>query len=383
LKIVYISNTPLPSRAASGFQIMKMCQAFQEMGHDVKLLAPRIDGRPVNGFDYKRHYGTNRILDLRHIRTRHLFHRHDYCLISAICAKAHRADLVYSRNLGSAVWCSALGLSTIFEAHGLPDSKVKKFYFKILMKFAALKRVVVISEALRELFLEIYGGRLNENMMLVAPDGVDMERFRNLPPPTQARHKIGLDKDKALVGYAGHLYKGRGIRLILRLAQQLPHVQFLAVGGDDRSISDYTDMAASQGLNNIRFAGFVINSELPLYLAACDVLLMPYQRQVKVSGGEDTSAWMSPMKMFEYMATGRVIISSDLPVLREVLNEGNSILCDPGDLNAWKRNIKGVLDDRSLQKRLGDQARRDAEQYSWMKRAKYVLSGLESGNDSI
>jgi len=351
-----------------------MCQAFQEMGNDVKLLAPRIDDRPVKGFDYKRHYGTNIIVDIRHIRTRHLFHRHDYCLMSAVYAKTARSDLVYSRNLGAAVWSSMLGLSTIYEGHDLPDSNAKKIYFKILMKCPELKRVVVISEALRKLLLEVYGRRLNGNMMLVAPDGVDMERFRNLLPPAQARQKIGLDKYKALVGYAGHLYKGRGIRLILILAQQLPHVEFLMVGGDDGAVSHYKDVLARDGLKNIRFIGFVNNSELPLYLSACDVLLMPYQRQVKVSGGENTSAWMSPMKMFEYMATGRVIISSDLPVLREVLNEGNSLLCDTEDLSAWKRNIEKVLDDRSLQKRLGDQARRDVEQYSWMTRAKHVLS---------
>jgi len=356
---------------------MKMCQTFQEMGNGVKLFAPRIDDRPVKGFDYKRHYGTNIIVDIRHIRTRQFFHRHDYSLMSAVYAKTPRSNLVYSRNLGAAVWSSMLGLSTIYEGHNLPDSRTKKIYFQILMISPALKRVVVISEALRKLFLEIYGGRLNENMMLVAPDGVDLERFQNLSQPAKARGKIGLDKDKALVGYAGHLYKGRGIRLILRLAQQLPQVQFLIVGGDDQSVSYYKDKCASRDLRNIKFVGFVNNSELPSYLAACDILLMPYQRQVKVSGGGDTSAWMSPMKMFEYMATGRVIISSDLPVLREVLNEGNSILCDPDDLNAWKRNIKTVLDDRSLQKRLGDQARKDAEQYSWMKRAKRVLSVLE------
>ena len=378
MKIVYVSNGPIPSRAAYSIQIMKMCQTFQEMGNDIKLFAPRIDGRSDKGFDYKRHYGANIVFNIRHIRTSHFCHRHDYSLMSAVYAKTARSDLVYSRNLGAAAWSSMLGLSTIYEAHDLPISKAKKIYFEILMKCQTLKRVVVISEALRNLFLEMYGCKLNENMMLVAHDGVDMERFRNFPQPTEAKQKIDLDMEKPVVGYVGHLYKGRGIKLIISLAQLLPEIEFLVVGGEDRTVAEYVDRVAIQGLENIRFVGFIDNSELPLYLAACDILLMPYQRKVAVSGWTDTSKWMSPIKMFEYMATGRLIISSDFPVLREILSDRNSILCQPADVNSWRRAIKAALDDCLLGKTLGDQARKDVEKYTWRRRVKRVINGLES-----
>ena len=104
---------------------------------------------------------------------------------------------------------------------------------------------------------------------------------------------------------------------------------------------------------------------------------MPYQRKVAiVGGGGDASAYMSPMKMFEYMATGRLIISSDLPVLREILNGTNAVLCDPEDLDAWQRGIERAMKDRAWRERLGQQARRDVEQYTWRRRVRRVLDGL-------
>ena len=75
------------------------------------------------------------------------------------------------------------------------------------------------------------------------------------------------------------------------------------------------------GIKNVHLTGFVPNEELPLYQAACDILLMPYEEAIAGSSGGDTARFASPMKAFEYMAAGRPILSSDLPVFREVLDE--------------------------------------------------------------
>src|SRR3990170_1610021 len=93
-------------------------------------------------------------------------------------------------------------------------------------------------------------------------------------------------------------------------------------------------------LENVRLLGFVSPPRLPLVRAAGEVLLLPYGRAITVSGGGDTTAFASPMKMFEYLAAGRVILSSDLPVLREVLNEGNAILLPPEDPAAWRAAVE-------------------------------------------
>ena len=116
--------------------------------------------------------------------------------------------------------------------------------------------------------------------------------------------------------------------------------------------------------------------DLPLIQAACDVLLMPYQRAIAVSSGGDTAAFASPMKAFEYMAAGRPILSSDLPVLREVLNDGNAVLLDPQEVDAWQAALKSLVGDEPRRIRLGEAARRGAARYTWLERTRRALEGL-------
>ncbi len=156
----------------------------------------------------------------------------------------------------------------------------------------------------------------------------------------------------------------------------------MIMGGRNNAIVDLRDRVDQRGLDNVRVLWFVPNGELPEYLAACDVLLMPYQRRVTVNGG-DTAAVMSPMKMFEYMAADRLIISSDLPVLREILDERNAVLCDPEDDLEWVEALKRAENDRNWREELARIAYQDAEKYTWRKRVRLVLKGILPGQDGI
>jgi glycosyltransferase involved in cell wall biosynthesis len=128
-------------------------------------------------------------------------------------------------------------------------------------------------------------------------------------------------------------------------------------------------------LENVIQTGFVNQNELPLYLAACDILLLPNQPSKKKSSfGDNFIRWTSPMKLFEYMAVGRLIIASDLPVLREVLNEKNAILCPPGDVESWQKAIRQCWKDKATRELLASRAKRDVGKYDWSNR---VASCLE------
>ena len=66
-------------------------------------------------------------------------------------------------------------------------------------------------------------------------------------------------------------------------------------------------------------------------MADCDILIAPYAAQVSHAGGGDIGRWMSPLKLFEYMAAERPVVTADLPVLREVVRDGETaLLCPPG-----------------------------------------------------
>ena len=102
---------------------------------------------------------------------------------------------------------------------------------------------------------------------------------------------------------------------------------------------------------------------------------MPYQKRVAASSGGDISCYLSPMKVFEYLACGRAILSSALPVLSEVLTPQNSLLLPPDDLDAWTIALQNLRHAPEQRQRLAERARSDAQQYSWEARAQRILDG--------
>jgi glycosyltransferase involved in cell wall biosynthesis len=210
----------------------------------------------------------------------------------------------------------------------------------------------------------------------VSPNGVDLERFGSLPEPSAARQTLGLP-EQLTAGYTGHLYAGRGITLLVELARRFPQVHFLWVGGHPKDVQHWCGRLASANITNVTLTGFIENSRLPLYQAAADVLLMPYERVITGSSGGNSAAYCSPMKMFEYMASGRAIISSNLPVIGEVLNASNAVLCPPEEAEAWVSALAGLLADANRREALARCARQDAQAYTWLERERKAMEGME------
>jgi glycosyltransferase involved in cell wall biosynthesis len=161
--------------------------------------------------------------------------------------------------------------------------------------------------------------------------------------------------------------------LILAIAAQLPEVHFLLVGGEPSDVDRLRETVHTRGLTNITLTGFIPNAELPRYQAACDILLMPYQRKVAASSGGDIAKFLSPMKLFEYLASGRAILSSDLPVLQEVLTPQNAVLLPSDNSAAWVAAIRDLQSRPQKRAALAAQAQTDAQRYSWEARAEQIL----------
>ena len=394
MKIAIIAPTAIPSRAANTVQVMKMAQALADIGNEVLLLAPRSieQSGKTHQPDWTalaNHYGLT-IADpfpITWLPAHPRLRRYDYSLRAVQAARSWGADLLYTRLPQAAALGSQLGLSTVLEIHDLPSGRMGVWLFQRFLAGRGARRLVVITRAL--------AGDLQKNFAapspcddpstkspsklytIVAPDGVDLERYQDLPEPSKARQALQPPlPERFTAGYTGHLYAGRGVELILSLAQRLPDVIFLIAGGEPEQVDRVRFQAASAGLENILLTGFVPNALLPRYQAACDILLMPYQTHVAASSGGDIARYLSPMKVFEYLACGRVILSSRLPVLEEVLNDQNSFLLPPDDPQAWETAICQLIDNPDLRSSLAAQARRDAQQYSWQQRASRILSGL-------
>jgi glycosyltransferase involved in cell wall biosynthesis len=293
--------------------------------------------------------------------------------------------MVYTRLPQAAAIASGIGIPTVYEVHDLPHGTIAPWLLARFLKGRGAQALVVITDALRKKLASKYS--LPKSLpVLVAPDGVDLSRYRDFPSPKEARKSISSELDipngAFVAGYTGHLYPGRGIGLIIEIAEQLPDVYFLLAGGEIDDVKRIRKIVKSRGLENVTLAGFIPNAELPRYQAACEVLLMPYQRRVAASSGGNIARYLSPMKLFEYLACGRVILSSNLPVLQEILNSSNAVLLPSDDPPAWVDAIQDLRANPEKRAQFGACARRDAQLYSWENRAQNILSIIETKSSS-
>ncbi|HRJ76716.1 MAG TPA: glycosyltransferase, partial [Anaerolineales bacterium] len=219
--------------------------------------------------------------------------------------------------------------------------------------------------------------KLSPEAVLIAPNGVELEKYVKLPSPSEARNQLNL-KQGLTVGFTGHIYKGRGADLLFELAKQMPQINFLWVGGTPELVTFWKNKLHEANVLNVTMTGFVKHDVIHLYQAAADVLLMPYSSSISASSGQDIAEVINPMKMFEYMASGRAIVCADLPSIREVLNEGNCVFVSAESreqrVENWKAEIEKLLADESLRMKLGSQAQEDVEQFSWVKREERILN---------
>ena len=374
MKIFAISTCLIPSDTANSIQVMKACQGLVQLGHKVTLLVPGKKTSNASQQALASHYGLATPFEVVHIPAAS---RRVFTLSAVRRAKHFGAELLYIWPAQSAVFGQIAGLPVILELHDLPTGNFGPLWFRFFLYGGGHKRLLLITTALRQALERELHINLGNQDVLIAPNGVDLERFANLPEAGKARSQIGLP-DSHTVICTGHLYAGRGADLFLTLASDLRETNFFWVGGRSQDVTEWKNRAAAQGLDNVTFTGFVPNEILPLYQAAADILLMPYGRIIGISSGIGRSAEVSsPMKMFEYMAAGRTILTSDLPVLREVLDESTAVFCPPEDATAWSAAIKSLLGNPTRRISLGQHARQAVERYTWIERARRALAGFE------
>ncbi|NLG73087.1 MAG: glycosyltransferase family 4 protein [Chloroflexi bacterium] len=388
MRIAVVAPSHIPARRANTVQVMKMSQAMAALGHDVHVAAPEEEGKkaPPTWEALVEHYGLEYPFSFTWLPARPRLRRYDYGYEALRWVRKIGAELLYTRLPQAAALASITGIPTIFEVHDLPQGRMGPIALKTFLRGSGARRLVLITEALAHDLIYHLKIHLAFPFSVIEPDGVDLGRYEQLPDPPSARihlrasdrqgEMLGLKVQSFTAGYTGHLYPGRGSEMLLQLAGRLPEITFLVVGGEPEDVQRMQAAAQQQGLSNLILTGFVPNAALPLYQAACDVLLMPYGKQVSASSGGDIARYFSPMKLFEYLAAGRPILCSDLPVLHEVLNAQNALLLPPGDTDAWASALCRIKENPHDYQPMAEQARIDARQYSWEARARRILQGI-------
>lgn len=369
MKLVYVHSAALPGLAANTVHVAKMCSAFAGNGHEVALICPptRVSDGNVAGY-----YGLSHGFRIwRCPRPAVSGGPHIFAWLSAGLARLSGAELLYSRDIFAAAAGLQLGLDVIFEAHSpFPVGSRGARLFRGFANYSNFKRLVVISGALAADLKETFPWL--EGRVMVAHDGAD-------PADIQRAHPRAAGSAFS-VAYAGHLYPGKGMEIIAPLAGLCRWADFHVYGGTSDDVFAWSNKL--RHLSNLTFYGHVPHGALPELLAVHDAVLAPYQQRVSISDGGKTnvSRWMSPLKLFEYMALGLPIVCSDLPVLREILrNDDTALMCPPDDPAAWEMALIRLRDNPALAKVIGARACGEfLAHYTWLQRAKNVLEGVAS-----
>ena len=371
MNIIAIAGSTIPSDTANSLQVMKACNALVQLGHHVTLIVP---GAPNTSTNLKQHYGLQTDFPIEWLSSSS---RRMFTWRSVQRARALKPDLLYTWFPQSAVFGLLYKIPTIFEIHIQPTGALGPAWHRAFANLRGLKRLVSITQALIDVLDRNYNIRLKPDEVVIAPNGVDLERFATLPAtPELARQQLNFLSTQTVM-CTGHLYAGRGADLFLALAKSILQAHFVWVGGRADDVATWKQRAENQNISNITFTGFIPNQNLPLYQSAADILLMPYSRSIMGSSGTaDSASVASPMKMFEYMAAGRAVVTADLPVIREVLNEKNAVFCEPDDVDDWKSGIEKLLTDEPRRIELGKQAREDVQRFTRVARAEKIVNGF-------
>ena len=400
LKSYYIANTRIPTEKANGYQIFQMCQAFIEAGENIELLYPNRKNDAVlenqtaeNYYQLRKPIPRSKIwsLDLLWVSNNRLFqfffnliNSLTFALFLSFYLKKNQFKIkfIYIRDLHLffflRIFLSRKILDTfIFEVHSLPESTLKKWWH--CLHLSKIKRIVTMTENLKTILLH---SGISPGNIIIEHDAVDIDFFKTNLSRHQAREILGIIPEAIICSYVGKFHTNgmeKGIPEIIEAAkfvlQASPNVVFYFVGGPLDRIPYYLALIKKYDLPKGQFI-FIEKrpiNEVPLFLAASNILLMPHPKN------NFYAYCVSPLKLFEYMSSDRPIVASSLPAIQEILEDHqNALLAVAGDARSIAEKITLLIQDSNLGQRLSQNALKKVQNYTWNNRAKRILSFFNS-----
>ncbi|MBX4189741.1 glycosyltransferase family 4 protein [Candidatus Parcubacteria bacterium] len=373
MRIIYLFNGRLPTEKAHGVQVMRACEGFAKTGAEVTLILPyRRNVLNEDPFDY---YQVSHIFDIKKVRgldfwtpSRLLFHLQNavsifWMLKEVWPLKNNSETIFYARDYATLWALSLFGFKPVAEIHDYRLPNPRKYANYV---FNQAKMVVANSEGTKEGLLEHYS--ISPSKIAVASNGVDLDFFNIAETKSEARAKLNIKTTNPIVAYVGRPESAgtqKGLGTFLEAVSTLPGVASYVVGGAKESIQQYQEK-----YQNVIFTSQVPYKEIPLYLRAIDVVVIP----LPLNKHATTT---SPIKLFEFMAAGKAIIASNLPSLRTFLNDQNAVFFEPGDAQGLSVMMSRVLGDKGLSESISAQARQSVSNHTWENRAKIIIDYLK------
>jgi len=367
-KLSYIAEINLCSKSAYKHQVLKMCDAFSELGFNVTLYIISKSDIKFNEIKKKHLLKNNfKIIALfKKKRELNFFFRVIF-FIKLLIEYKGKNTIIYSRSVLSSLLYSIICKKNYLEIHQA-NSGFTAFLFKIFKKkILRYINFILIFKILNNILL------LPNNKFLVAEDGVDIRDFNLINKNTNSEIKNSCV-------YTGSLHKGKGFEFIIRLAKKNKKINFFVYG--DINTAEKKLLKDIKRIRNLNIMGHVNYCKIPNILDNHPVILMPYEKEV--FGNHKTANladFMSPLKMFDYLASKKIIISSKNQNIEKILkNNYNGIICSKLSLDEWSKKIIYLMDNMNLKKTLGKNAFITAKKFTWKVRVNKILKFIRNHN---
>lgn len=360
MNIAYLANVRMPTEKAHGLQIAKTIEALTNLGVFVRLIVPKRENLIIETPEM--YYGLRTSFPITYVPVFDTVRFGQLGFLVESISFALRAvreirkgyEYIYGRDeIPMLVVSYFTKTPLVWESH----TGSWNLAARVLVRKA--EKLVVISEGLKDFYVS---KGVPKEKIVVAPDGIDLADFRYVPTKEEARAALSLPQDKPIALYVGKLDSGKGVDTLGEAAAHLPKVLVVAIGGSENELA-----AWRATYPHVTFLGPKPYRQLPQHLQAADVLVLPNTGKTEVS-----SRFTSPLKLFAYLAAGKPIVASDVPSIREVLDEDTAYLVTADNPHALAAGITRALQDTVR----APHARTRATAYTWQTRAHVVLDAL-------
>lgn len=223
-------------------------------------------------------------------------------------------------------------------------------------------KIITVNEGIKNKLVELF--RIPPNKIEVIPNGVSVTRFYPIPKD-EARVKLGWAPSDLVIGFVGQFMPWRGLEYLI---QSLPHIQRVipdlkcVLCGTGLMENQLKQLSQKLGLDSIvKFVGFVPPDEVVWYINAFDLavvsLFSPYGQSVG----------SSPLKLYEYLACGKPVISADVPGVQEIIQEHKvGVIVRDAQPQKIADAVINILRDKAIREQMAQNARQAAVRYySW------------------
>ena len=368
MRICYLSNSSIPSSVASSIQIVKMCEAFSKLNNEVTLITINDANSKINFLNY---YNVKNKFFLKKIKKFKTFpvgiNYYLFSIFSIFESFKYNPNIYITRNFFTCFLLVILGKKIIMELHH--DLKIESRIVRFLVsKFKFLnsknvKKIIAITHGVKNEYVK--KKLIKKNKIIVLPSGSSIKK----------NFEFSSNKKFLKIGYFGSLFKSRGLNLIKDLAKMDRNNHYYLYGDFKKLNLKYKFMYKNMHLND-----YIPYRDIPNELKKMDILLMPYVSSITVAGDVgDITKFTSPLKLFDYLSVGKIIMCSDFNVLKEAIKEKKNAVFIKNYKNpySWKNEIKKLKNQPHKQFIISKNNYRLSKKFSLVSRAQKILEEIK------